>query len=169
MKTTVLRKVAALAVALLILLPDIAAACGICAFQQADYYVLPYTIAWSFGMEVWFFVLMMICTGEKRLSLSASPWHHFLLAVVFTFLAFFMGAAYFGPLPGLLLGFMAVITTVRGFNPQTWPTLSKGLQVGLKTVSAAAIVCILTGLVISINTRLTRSDADYIHLPARKA
>jgi len=46
MKTTVLRKVAALAVALLIL-PDIAAVCGACAFEQADYYVLPHTIAWS--------------------------------------------------------------------------------------------------------------------------
>jgi hypothetical protein len=160
MKTTVLRA-AELAVALLIL-PDIAAACGACAFEQADYYVLPHTLAWSLGMAGWFFLLMMICAGEKRLALSASPWRHFLLAVVFTLLAIFIGAGTLGPLPCMLLGFMAARTTVRGFNPQTWPTLSKGLQVGLKTVSAAAIVCMLAGGAISAHTKMTRSDAEFI-------
>jgi hypothetical protein len=160
MKTTVLRA-AALAVALLTL-PDSAAACGVCAFEQADYYVLPHAMAWSIAMAGWFFVLMMICTGEKRLSLSADTWHHFLLAVAFTFLAFVIGFMFLGTYPFLLLGLVAASATVKAFLPSVRQSLPKGLQVSLKVMSAVILVCMLAGGAISAHTKMTRSDAEFI-------
>lgn len=131
-------------------LPSTAAACGACVFSIFEY-ALPHTLAWCLGIIIWFWIVMTI-----------ADWYRFFTAVLWIVAAFLIGSAFLGPLPFGLLGLMAFSTTIKMFKPETWKQLSQQKQIGLKTVSATAVLCVAVGLTVSMHTKNTRSDSDFI-------
>ena len=131
-------------------LPNTATACGACVFSTFEY-ALPHTLAWCLGIIIWFWIVMTI-----------SAFYRFFTPVLWIVAAFLIGGAFFGPLPFAFLGLMAFATTIKMFKPETWKQLSKQKQIGLKMVSAAAVLCVVVGLTVSMHTKKNRSDADFI-------
>jgi hypothetical protein len=134
----------------LLSLPTKAAACGECVFGMFEY-ALPYTMAWCLGIAIWFWIVMTI-----------KDWYRFFTAVLWIVAAFFIGSAFCGPLPFSLLGVTAFAATCKMFRSETWKQLSKAQQIGLKAVSVAAIFCAAAGLTVSMQSKATRSDADFV-------
>lgn len=145
--------VAAFAVGLLCL-PGTAAACGSCAFGIADY-ALPHIFGWCLGITVWFF-LLLTAVGPPALNLNPC------IAIALVVLAPILGLAFVGPFPFYLLGLISLVATGKGFSPNVWPKLARSSQIGLKIVSALAVVCALAGLAISMHTKKNRSDVEFI-------
>ncbi|XOF32288.1 MAG: hypothetical protein ACL93V_09560 [Candidatus Electrothrix sp. YB6] len=143
-------------------LPTVASACASCRFAQTEH-ILPHSTVWYYGMTIWFCAVMVLASSEKELYLIVSNLGgHAVTSIALAFSAYFFGFLLFGPLPFGLLGLLAASTTAKGFTPKIRAKLPKIAQVGLKTVSALAFACMLTGLVISMRTKATRSDADFI-------
>ncbi|WP_417913493.1 hypothetical protein [Candidatus Electronema sp. JM] len=160
MKNADLKTAAVAVAACLLMLPRPAAACVQCVTEQFEY-TLPHMLGWCLGMIIWFVALTAAVKPEDRAALRPLP-SSLLKAAGLLLLAFFTGAAWLGPFSFMLLGGISLCATNKAIRPQIWPTLSKRSQIGLKVVSAVAIASILAGLVISMKTRITRSDADFI-------
>ena len=135
---------------MLSILPRPAAACGICVFGMVEY-ILPHTIFWCLSTAIWFWIVMTI-----------KDWYRFFTASLWIGVAYFIGSAFCGPLPFALLGVMAFAATCKMFRSETWKQLSKAQQIGLKAVSVAAVFCAAAGLTLSMQSKATRSDADFV-------
>ncbi len=129
-------------------LPTTAAACINCMIGMFEY-ALPYTLVWCLGIAVWFCAVRAV-VGRP------------FTAVLWVFLTFIVAAAGLGPVAFILLGGMAFGTTVNAYSPDVQRKLPKGSRIGLTLVSVAAFICISAGFAISMHTKSTCSDADFI-------
>ncbi len=132
----------------LIGLPSTAAACSLCVFSSFEY-ALPYTNLWCLGITFWFCAVKI----SIRRSLGAVLW---------SFLAFIAAGAFIGPWAFVLLGGMAFGITVNSYSPDVRKKLSKGSRIALLVVTTVAFTSIPLGLLISIQTRATRDDVQFI-------
>ena len=152
--------IAAIAVALFIL-PRPAAACGSCVFGMFEYGI-PHITQFCLGISVWFLAVMTAVTGEKDLRLSPQILCHLSMAVVFFLLAWFIAAAYLGPLPFIVLGMMAFSVTVKAWSPSIRKKMTPFARIALTAVSVTALFCLVVWAGISAKTKSTRSDADFV-------
>ncbi|HSN66674.1 MAG TPA: hypothetical protein VLS94_08535 [Fusibacter sp.] len=136
---------------ILLILPEVAAACGVCMYSQFEY-AMPHSGAWYLGMMIWFCAMMIITAGRKGIP----------SLIITLLLALLAGAMFLGPFAFIFLGFTAFFFTVQSCLPKARQRMSKGSQIALKIVSLAAIIAMLVGLQISAQTKRTRSDADFI-------
>ncbi|MCI5222504.1 MAG: hypothetical protein D3924_07500 [Candidatus Electrothrix sp. AR4] len=142
-------------------LPSLALACGSCVFDMLEY-ALPHAQGWTLGIVIWFCTVMMVVSTEKDLLLTSPSSSHVFTSFSLVVLSFFIGAAFLGPLPFGVLGLLAAGTTAKAFIPNIWSKLFKSTQTSLKVVTTIAFICMLAGLVISMHTKNTRSDAEFV-------
>ncbi len=145
----------------LLSLPSPALACGSCVFDMSEY-VLPHALGWTIGITIWFCAVMVVAATEQNLLLTSPSSSHVFTSFSLVVLSFFIGTLFLGTLPFGLLGLLAAATTAKGFSPKIRPKLSKSTRVSLKAVSTTAFVCMLAGLAISMHTKNTRSDAEFV-------
>ncbi|WPD20895.1 MAG: hypothetical protein SD837_11865 [Candidatus Electrothrix scaldis] len=138
----------ALAAVVLLSLPTTALACTVCIYSQFEYN-LPYTAWWCLGITIWF---LAIRTALDRLS----------SAVLWIFLALIAAGTFIGPWAFVILGGMALYTSIDTSLPKKRQKFSKRSQFAMTVISVIAFICISTGLAISIHAKSTRSDADFI-------
>lgn len=129
-------------------LPATAAACTVCIFSSFEY-TLPHSQWWYLGITIWFFAVR---TAVGR------PFS----AVLWIFLALIAAGAFIGPWAFVLLGGMALYTSIDTSLPQKRQELSKTSHLAMTVISVIAFISISIGLAISMHTRATRSDADFI-------
>ena len=141
----------ALLAIILLILPEVAAACGVCMYSQFEY-AMPHSGAWYLGMMIWFCAVMIITLGKKRIG----------YLIIILLVALLAGGVSLGPFAFILLGFIAFFFTVRSCFPKVRQKMSQRSQNALKIVSLVAIIAMLVGLQLSAQTKRTRSDADFI-------
>ncbi|XCN72626.1 MAG: hypothetical protein Q3M24_20405 [Candidatus Electrothrix aestuarii] len=129
-------------------LPTTALACTVCIYSQFEYN-LPYIGWWCLGITIWF---LAIRTALDRLS----------SAVLWIFLALIAAEAFIGPWAFVILGGMALYTSIDTSLPKKRQKFSKRSQFAMTVISIIAFICIVTGLAISLHAKATRSDADFI-------
>ena len=129
-------------------LPATAAACTVCIFSSFEY-TLPHSQWWYLGITIWF---LAVRTAVGR------PFS----AVLWTFLALIAAGAFIGSWAFVLLGGMSFYTTLDTSLSQKRQELSKRSRLAMTVISVIAFLCISVGFAISMHTKATRSDADFI-------
>ena len=143
--------------AVFLFLPCSAAACGICTFSRIDY-DWPHVMSWSIGMMLWLFLLCLSVDSKDKTILPLDT----LTVGVFIIAAFFIGFIAFGPFSFIPLCLLALYASVKSYLPNVHHKLSGYSKKGIKILSLTAFFCMTVGSIISVHTKKSRSDAEFI-------